>query len=375
MTTTEQELLDQTSCNVDGGHARATSPIFILGIAPRCGTNYLHDLIRMHPDCDSGSSVLEEDHLVANARLLMKYVDGVSRRWNRALGANELQFEKAALAKGLGQGLMTFLRDQLERRKQLAGNKGGAGSLRRLVTKTPSVKNLELFSRLFPESPLLILVRDGRSVVESSAKTFNHPHGYAAREWARAARIILDFQSQNPGSKHLLVRYEDLYCNLETELRRIFAYLKLDPASYDYSAAANLPVRGSSTFRGQPTSYHVSWVAEGIHWQPVQKPQSFNPVERWAGWTRAKHERFNWLAGEPLERFGYARKNAPGGRLFWWVWNLMLDLTCVETATWSWRRVRRRWKSIESASDFWAFLRSLKQTMIEAIWERTELGI
>ncbi len=242
-------------------------------------------------------------------------------------------------------------------RKGIAGKSDAGERQRRLVTKTPSVKNLGLFFKLFPAGQLVILIRDGRSVVESSAKTFDQPYGYAAREWARAARIIQDFQAENPGGAYLLVRYEDLYNHVERELRRIFDYLGLDPNSYDYSAAGNLPVRGSSTLRGNGTSSRQSCVANGIHWNPVEKPAAFNPVDRWSNWNRKKHERFNWLAGKYLSRFGYALKTYPRGGWLWCARNVVLDLSHLEAAVWLLRRALRRLKTISSLGELFTFIR------------------
>ena len=376
MTMGDQGVLDQLNYKTaDSSTAESKEPIFILGIAARCGTNYLHDLIRMHPDCDSGSAVLEEDNLLANAHLLTRYVDGVSHWWKQHWGPDELRTEREALAQQMGQGLIAFLSAQLERRKQLSARNGSAERPMRLVTKTPTVKNLGLFFQLFPTSKLLVLVRDGRSVVESAARTFDRPYGHAAREWAASAQIIQHQCKDNAGAPFLLVRYEDLYTNVEQELRRIFGYLQLDADAYDYAGAVNLPVRGSSTLRGQPTSHGVPWVAQGIHWDPVQKPANFNPVERWASWSRAKHERFNWLAGDYLEPFGYTRKTYSGGRPLWEVWNFLLDVLHADGMLWTARRIRRRWKEINSMEDFLEALRLVKRSIIDALWERSEFGM
>ena len=363
MPTGSQELPDQTSCKSNIHQTTATSPIFILGIAPRSGTNYLHDLIRNHPDCDPGSGFLEEDHLIANARLLINYIEGVSRWWKKKWGAEELQAEKDALAEELGRGLVAFLASQLDRRKKIGEKRGTGERQRRLVTKTPSVKNLGSFFRFFPAGQLVVLVRDGRSVVESSVKTFDQPYGYAALEWARAARTIQDFQAANPGGAYLLVRYEDLYSSIEPELRRIFYYLSLDPDTYDYSAAANMPIRGSSTLRDNGTSSRQLWVAKGIHWNPVEKPADFNPVDRWSSWSRAKHERFNWLAGEYLSRFGYALRTYPGSDWLWCAWNVILDISHLEAMVWLLRRAIRRLKTISSIGELLAF-----------VWARVDLN-
>src|SRR5262249_23580251 len=160
--------------------------------------------------------------------LLSKYMESVSRWWKHHWDKDELAMEKEALAEHIGKGLASFLSVQLDRRKRTSGKATDAGRRLRLVTKTPSVKNLSLFFSLFPNSKLLILVRDGRSVVESAVRTFDRPYGHAAQEWADSAQIIQEFGKNHPEKQFLLVRYEDLYKNVEKELRRIFEFLQLD---------------------------------------------------------------------------------------------------------------------------------------------------
>ena len=58
----------------------------------------------MHPDCDSGSAMLEEDNLLANAHLLTRYVDGVSRWWKQHWGQDELRTEKKLSPSRSGKG-------------------------------------------------------------------------------------------------------------------------------------------------------------------------------------------------------------------------------------------------------------------------------
>lgn len=327
------------------------NPIFILGIAPRSGTNYLHDLIRMHPECELQSSVLEEDFLVANAPLLLRYAENVSRTWKNKWGEGELEQEKDLLCTKIGEGLSSFLYAQLDRRRSNTAA-GPPSKRRRLVTKTPHVTNLELFFRIFPSVPLLILVRDGRSVVESSAKTFSKPYGYVAREWASSAEEILAFQRRHPQANYLVVKYEDLYQNVESELRSIFSFLGLDPDAFDYAAAINLPVRGSSAIRAQvPDSGRDFWVAEGVHWNPTPKPVGFNPLVRWRAWSRAKHERFNWIAGRQMSAFGYSCQSYTGSRVPWVAWNIACDVLQMDRLLWVWRRAKRRMGRIHSASE------------------------
>ena len=355
MTTIKQETRAEVGPPSAADTPPLAAPIFILGIYPRSGTNYLHDLIRMHPQCDPESALLQEDHLLVNAHLLIKYVDGVARWWKKRWGAEELEAERNLLCTEIGNGLRSFLRLQLEGRKHAARKNGTITSARRLVTKTPSVEHLDLFFKFFPNSPLLILVRDGRSVVESSVKTFNQPYGYAARQWARGAQRIQKFLQENSAAPYMLIRYEDLYSNVERELRRIFEYLHLDPEQYDYQAAINLPVRGSSTLSGGPSTKRFSWVHEGIHWDAVEKPADFDPLNRWSGWKRGKHERFNRVAGKYLVSFGYEPVTSNKRSAVWLAWNMAQDALFLDQTVWFARRVIRRVRSSRSPGELLGF--------------------
>jgi hypothetical protein len=141
---------------------------------------------------------------------------------------------------------------------------------------------------------------------------------------------------------------------VEHELRRIFEFLHLDPNQYDYQAAINLPVRGSSTLSGGPSTKRFSWVRAGIHWDAVQKPADFDPVNRWASWQRAKHERFNRVAGKYLTSFGYEPTTSSKNRWLWSAWNLAQDVLFLDDVTWLMRRVIRRLRSSRSLGELFA---------------------
>jgi hypothetical protein len=263
----------------------------------------LYDLLRLHPDC-TGPGTNWEDSSLSRADHLVRYVEIVARGWRRH-GADAAVED--LLYEHLGSGIISVLSTQV---------KG-----QRLITKAPFVRNLNYFFKLFPRAYLLILVRDGRAVVESRVKTFGVSYEAAMRHWADAADTILSFDQMARGLplNYLTVKYEDLCNNLENELRRILDFLGLDLSKYDFATAINLPVRGSSVFRGaRPQEYH---------WDPIEKTPDFNPVGRWNNWSKSTHERFNWIAGEKLIALGYeGKKIGKDKRLLWPVWNKALDV-------------------------------------------------
>jgi len=261
--------------------------VFIFGIARRSGTNFLFQLLLLHEACRAGNVVLE-DFFLAHADILEHYADTVYRSWNRRwrgqLDSPDL------LLKHLGDGLTSFLDAESLKVNQDEGEPW------RVVTKTPSVRNMLLCAKLFPAVKPIIIVRDGRSVVESSVRSFRRNYEEIAHEWTDAVGEIQALMKSQPADGYLLVRYEDLQQNTEAEVRKILAFLELDPAQYDFEAMRELPVFGSSQI-----------VEEGngkVHWKG-EKFVNFDPNKRWQHWEQSLHERFNRIAGSAMAQFGY----------------------------------------------------------------------
>jgi hypothetical protein len=259
------------------------SPIFILGIMPRSGTNFLMDLLCLHPSCARPRLPISEDlfleasdHLVAYTRAVR---DSWDPRWGTFDGGLMQDFHRS-----LGDGLISFL---------------WADRSRRLVTKSPSVKHVGRFFAFFPRARLIILVRDGRSVVQSAMETFGWDFEWATRLWAAAAAEIRRFQAHARWrrGRYRIIRYEDLVQDRKATLLPVLRFLELDVSGFDFDAAVRLPVRGSSFYFGPERS--------SVHWEPVERGPDFEPTERWRSWSPDMHERFEWIAGRELRYFGY----------------------------------------------------------------------
>jgi hypothetical protein len=300
--------------------------IVILGIEARSGTNFLYHLVSAHPGCRPPDGPFWENHLTRHLDVLAEYAEAVYRHWQPEWEVDKRIGPPDVLLECIGDGLTSFL--------NLRGAGGPAGPRspapddessppappRRLVTKTPSVAGLRSFLRVFPRAQLLLIVRDGRSVVESGIRSFNWDHEQATRNWAAAARAILDFDRENgaEGRRYLIVRYEDLHGDTERELRRIFAFLGLAADAYDFEGARRLPVYGSS---------ELARLEGKVHWEPVRKEADFDPVRRWRDWSDARHDRFVWIAGKYLSAFGYPAQIRSGSRPAWAARNTVLDLS------------------------------------------------
>jgi hypothetical protein len=291
-------------------------PVFIHGVLGRSGTNFLWNLLLLHPDCGRAREPVNEDMFLEHSDHLVRFVENVRSSWDPIWGTFGPDLPDR-LYEGLGEGLVAFLWSDRERR---------------LVSKSPTVTHLDRFFSFFPWARLLVLVRDGRSVVQSAMDTFGWDFDRACRAWADGAHAIHRFQQSSVRpDRWRMVRYEDLIDNMEGELRGIFEFLRLDATRYDFEAARNLPVRGSSAFGRR---------GDVVHWDAVAKDQSFAPKERWRSWSPAQLERFHWLAGDQLVRFGYAEPTnrlSPGRR----VGQILRD--------WRWHAARKARRALSRA--------------------------
>ena len=164
------------------------APVFVLGITPRCGTNYLLELLCLQPDVERVSG-LAEDNLLFEAHLLSLYADLTARRWRAAWGL-DVSRARELLVRSLGDGIRHFL-------CQLHRQESGGDLSRRLVVKTPMVDNLDIFFRILPESALVLVVRDGRDAAESAVRSFGWSYERATPLWRDGARAVLGAKLAN----------------------------------------------------------------------------------------------------------------------------------------------------------------------------------
>jgi len=270
---------------------------FLLGIHRRSGTNFLYRLLTDHPDCHGGP--IGEDFLVHHLDSLKQFVDSVKGSWNPEWREHTASDEGDTFEHCMGDAIEEFLlavarSDASAEQNELQGTQGAQ---RLLLAKTPSFGGLTLFSDFLPQAPLLLLVRDGRAVVESGMRSFGWSFEAAARDWAAAARALFAKQDADGDASHtMLVKYEDLVRDVETTLASVFAFLGLDSDPYDQERAAGLGVIGSSDLAR----------SGDVHWDAVPKADAFDPLHRFAEWSPAQHQRFNWIAGSEMERLGYS---------------------------------------------------------------------
>lgn len=285
------EVTDAEAQRIAGLAARARgegpAPILVLGVMPRSGTNFLRDLLAMHPDVCADPGRVYEFPLLHAARGAQGFMD----EYLSLFPANaEVTGRWDALALLAGAWLREFQHE--------------AGT-RQILLKSPHVQNLTLAPHVFPGAKIILCIRDGRDVVDSTLKSFSRrslarkTFAQLAREWGLATSAALEF---GPGGAHahpdiLAVRYEDVVAAPADMTRKLIAHAGLDPDGYDFGKVDAMPVRGSSR----------STKAVGEKWQPEEKTADFNPVRRWAAWSDARKARFDRISGAVLEAAGYER--------------------------------------------------------------------
>jgi hypothetical protein len=255
---------------------------FILGITPRSGTNFLENQLILHNQCIAPGPIWE-DFLVSSTPVLEKLNKRLSSRWDRYWFRNTGICFLSKLRLDIGKGLTEFLLDQT-----------GGVNTRYLVSKTPTVQGLENFCSYFPNSKLLIIVRDGRDVADSGMKSFRWDFVIALLKWKRNARKILRFMDINVNSA-FLIKFEDLCIYPESSVSKILSYLELDECGYPFEKLKNLPVSGSSTLRAEKGE---------INWKATEK-KDFQPVARYKSWKPWEKYLSVLIAGNELKKFGY----------------------------------------------------------------------
>lgn len=255
--------------------------IFIFSLLGRSGTNYLARLLALHPDCALPQQPFVENWFLEEADRLVQYCDHLTKTYRKKKFRDVEKSDR--IVADMGRTLLNLLYEDSESHG------------RRIVTKTPSVFGLNNFQRLFPEQLPLVIVRDARSIAESFHHAWGHDRNLVANWWKEQAQAYFNYL-QSTASAAYRIRYERLVTNVTGELTALFRYLNLDPATYDFAAAEQLLIQGSS--------FHKAESGE-LDWTPQQQDAEFAPTTRFAGWTEQQHRAFNEIAGFYLTQLGY----------------------------------------------------------------------
>ena len=254
--------------------------IFLHGVMPRSGTVYFGEVLSLHPDIYPHPNKLWELPFLAHADDLIT----LQEKYFQTYQQNRERMGENGLLCLFGSGIMNYLHSFVPEGKTM-------------LVKSPRMQFLTYFTTFFPYENLVVLMRDGRDVVQSTIKTWpERNYVDVCREWEASTRIYLRLMgAQADSGKMCFVKYEDLLSRPVDTAIVVFMTLGMRVDNFPAHAIESLPVRGSSSNRSEG---HVSW-------EPVERNNSFSPGGGWRHWNSREKDIFKSICGNALIELGY----------------------------------------------------------------------
>lgn len=238
--------------SADAGPGVAPMPAFLIG-APRSGTTWIQRLLQAHPAICGG----EESHFFTLFGAAMNTADQMGDRDVRPIGP--LAFvDRAQFDQGL-RNLWAEIFAGL-----YAAHPGALVHLE----KTPfHALRLKEIHRLFPQAPIILLLRDSRAVASSLMQAGRGWGKHwapatarsAALEWYRHVSEAQDWHRAHPDHPFLVIRYEEALADPKAALEQMLEFLlpadvprdvEATLARYEASQAGRKDPEGFSRMRG-----------------------------------------------------------------------------------------------------------------------------
>lgn len=178
-------------------------PIFIVG-CPRSGTTMLRLILDAHPNISCGPET----------GFLTEWGKSIDSHWSHLALYG---FERTYWDQKSADFFATFQTEYATKRGK-----------QRWAEKTPQyTPHLEYILRLFPDSQIIHIIRDGRDVMVSHLQRW----GYRAalrgmKQWRQYIEITRAVGKQLPAEQYYELRYESLVQAPEQTLRKLMGYLQ-----------------------------------------------------------------------------------------------------------------------------------------------------
>ncbi len=287
---------------------RQSQPLFILG-TQRSGTTLLARILSSHKDI-----------FIQNEISVEKVFEGVNDP------AKMLSLMDVQIQERHGDSLEDVLQKE---GKSVWG------------VKDPELTyHLEKLEQFIPESKMLLILRDGRGVVNSymENKWGLGTNAYTgAIRWKEEVEQLLDFAERHK-EQVLVVRFEDLITGMEAELRRICSHfgVEFDPEMLKYD-------KKKAMFKENPHNVNTNKAPDitlAEKWQSRLSPREVGIIE--------------YVAGDTLKAHGYelaGEKVCPSAieRAYYLVHQKIIGEIQLQ---WQWRRslIRKKKKAGTSVS-------------------------
>ena len=176
-----------------------------------------------------------------------------------------------------------------------------------------SCDHLFLVDRLvreYPQSRVICIVRDGRDVVRSiSAAWGRKSWPVLCRQWSAACRVTRRWQRTLPVDRFTVVKYCDLMCHPEREMKRLCEFI-----GEDFEPSQ---IEGGGGGATVPTA-ELAW---------KKKAREGPDPSRVGAWRKCEDRqliaRLNFYMGRTLREWGYPDTEVVGiswrTRLLWWI--------------------------------------------------------
>jgi len=229
-----------------------TKICFILGMMPRTGTNWVHNILQQS-DSIGDIGPIWEDNLLNQIEVLERAAKMIAGTWNPKWRAadEELRVQQLTdhLQKNLESGLEKFIVQQF--RPDSCTNKPDW-----LVLKSPNAFNVIPPLRLLHRNKCIILIRNPHDLISSGMSSFGWSLLGSCNRYIKASKSIIKLNNSFP--QCTVISFEDLNEHFQESVQHLFTELDLPVPSIQF---LNLAVRGQSS---QKASESISWTSNDL---------------------------------------------------------------------------------------------------------------
>jgi hypothetical protein len=262
--------------------------VFILGIAPRSGTNLLRKVLLLNPFIRN-ADVVGEDFLGRHSDHLMKFFDGMEKSWSEKWDWSQATSAKQRqrLQESVANSLLAYL------------GAHSHSSEERIVTATPYPFGWQNLLKLFPDGRIIFLLRDPRDVIESGVIGGFWSYEQGIELLAACAQTVAYAASNR---RCHTVRYEHLLEDPLSVANGIQDFLSVPRVEVSEGMLHSLPVFGSSTTK----------VDGSFEWRVSERQNDFNPIARHKSWGNRIASKYAEKMGDLHTMLGYGGIEAAG---------------------------------------------------------------